>query len=1109
MTQPGSERRLTSVLFADLVSYTTLAEARDTEDVRELLTQYFEVCKSVVRRYGGRVEKFIGDAVMAVWGVPAAHEDDAERAVRAGLELVSEVADLGERLGVPELALRVGVVTGEVSANPAATDQGMVAGDPVNTASRVQAAAPAGEVWVDADTRALTAAAVTYADVGEHTLKGKAEPLRLFRAGSIVAAVGGAQRVDGLEAPLTGRDRELRLVKELFHAAEESRRPRLVVLDGEAGSGKSRLAWEFFKYVDGLSTRVMWHQGRCLSYGEGVAYWALAEAVRGRLGLLEESTDAQSVDALEHTLAQYVPDAEERGWMRPRLASLLGAGGDFTRDDLFAAWARFFERLADDIDAVTLVVDDAQYADGGLLDFLDRLVGTSTAPVFVLLLARPELMAARPDLGGRRTTVVRLEPLTDDHMTALLDGLVDGLTPVARAELVNRAEGVPLYAVETVRALIDRDLVTPVGGRYVLAPSADVDLSTVGAPSSLHALVAARLDALSTDERRVVANASVLGLSFGRTGIGILSADVTDLDGVLTSLQRKEIIATDTDRFSAERGQYRFVQAVVRQVAYATLARRDRKARHVLVAKHLASQTERADDLAVVIAQHLVDAVEAAGPSDPDVQALQTRAAELFTVAADRACALGSYADGLRLYRSAIERVEDGKLRAGVQEQAAEAALALADYAGALDLARAALTTRDAAGDPMAAATAASLVGRALSTLGEDRAAVELLQPRYDELCETPGTDPAQLLLVGPLASALDAESPDSLDTLSLFHVGLRLAEQQQDRRRLSGALNGLAVKEDRLGCRQAAVPLWTALVSLAREWQEWRALAVAESNLADTHVHHDPLKAVEYATAAQADARAHGEYSVADNATANLAIGLWAAGEWGRLSDVLKDFFEADTAHDVDRLRMLTAVDLWLVEAGREPVAGEHDEELKGGRSSDWTRHLGMLRSLRSGDLAAARDAAEGLVGADPAATDDFHVLWPAAVRTALAAGDLALADRLLTPVADAPPGVRNPALEAHLHALRGALGAARGEPAAAVEADLLAAIAGFESYDAPPYRGRAHEDLARWLVAQGRAPEAEAHVAAAREIYQALNASAWLMRLAAVAEEAQVSSR
>ena len=426
---PVAERRVTSVLFGDLVGFTPLSETRDAEDVRELLSRYFDECRTIIGRYGGVVEKFIGDAVMAVWGVPLSHEDDAERAVRAGLELVESIKALGERIGVPGLAMRVGVVTGEVAVTVGATAEGMVAGDAVNTASRVQSVAEPGTVWVDDTTRALTAASVSYVDVGEHRLKGKAEPVRLWQARAVVAELGGGQRVDGLEAPLVGRERELRLIKELFHATHESQRPRLVVLDGEPGVGKSRLAWEFEKYVDGLKAITRWHRGRCLSYGDGVAFWALAEALRPRLGLTESDAGDAVAVGLEASLAEFVPRLEERDWLRPRLAALVSGGqaGGFTREDLFTAWTAFLERISQDGDTVVLVIDDAQYADDGLLDFLESMLANANAPIFVLAMARPELLTRRPDLGGRRTSVVRLDPLDDPTMATLIDGLVDGL----------------------------------------------------------------------------------------------------------------------------------------------------------------------------------------------------------------------------------------------------------------------------------------------------------------------------------------------------------------------------------------------------------------------------------------------------------------------------------------------------------------------------------------------------------------------------------------------------------------------------------------------------------------------------------------------------------
>src|SRR5205823_2557720 len=301
---PIAERRLVSVLFADLVGFTARSEDEDPEEVRELLSRYFESARRVIERYGGTVEKFIGDAVMAVWGTPVAQEDDAERAVRAGLELVEIVATLGEGL-----AMRVGVVTGEAAVTIGAEGQGMVAGDLVNTASRVQATATAGTVLVGERTRRASEAAIAYEDAGAHELKGKSEPVPLWRAARVIASRRGEGRATGLEAPFVGpqlplppyerrletgcaapfvgRERELRLIKDLFHAASEERRARLVSIIRVAGIGKTRLSSEFERYIDGLVGDVYWHRGRCLAYGDGIAYWALAEMVRMRAGIAE------------------------------------------------------------------------------------------------------------------------------------------------------------------------------------------------------------------------------------------------------------------------------------------------------------------------------------------------------------------------------------------------------------------------------------------------------------------------------------------------------------------------------------------------------------------------------------------------------------------------------------------------------------------------------------------------------------------------------------------------------------------------------------------------------------------------------------------------------
>ncbi|MGH2661955.1 MAG: adenylate/guanylate cyclase domain-containing protein [Actinomycetota bacterium] len=302
------------MLFADLVGFTALSENRDAEEVRDLLSRYFDLCRQIVGRYGGTVEKFIGDAVMSVWGTPVAQENDAERAVRAGLELASGVAAMGDEVGAPELRARVGVLTGEAAVTLGAEGQGVVAGDLVNTASRIQSVAEPGDVLVGDITRRATEAAIAYDDAGTHELKGKEEPVQLWRTTRVVGTLKGLLRARGLEAPFVGRDREMRLVKGLFHARADEGKAHLVSVVGVAGVGKTRLSWEYERYIDGLAGTVWWHRGRCLAYGEGVAYWALADMVRGR-GIVEGEGPATTLPKVRAMVEQYIVDPEERKWV--------------------------------------------------------------------------------------------------------------------------------------------------------------------------------------------------------------------------------------------------------------------------------------------------------------------------------------------------------------------------------------------------------------------------------------------------------------------------------------------------------------------------------------------------------------------------------------------------------------------------------------------------------------------------------------------------------------------------------------------------------------------------------------------------------------------------
>jgi class 3 adenylate cyclase len=682
---PIAERRVTSVLFGDLVGFTTLSEARDPEEVRELLGRYFDTAREIVARYGGTIEKFIGDAVMAVWGVPTAHEDDAERAVRAGLDLTDAVAAFGESVGAPGLAMRVGVVTGEVAVTLGAAGQGMVAGDAVNTAARVQAEADPGTVWVDAQTRSLAGGSIDFSDAGLHDLKGKAEPVLLFAATAVMGGVGGERSGDRVQAPLVGRRRELAVLKEMFHVAAEEGRPRLVIISGDAGVGKTRLAWELENYLDGLSASVLWHRGRCLAYGEGVGFSALTSAVRGRVGAADDDSDATMRAKLTRSLETFVDDPSVRTWLMPAMANLLGLSGasGMAREDLFGAWLTWFETLSRHSgDPVVWVVDDAHYADDGLLDFIEHLCTVAQVALLVVVLVRPEVLAKRPTLAAlRRANMIGLETLSRADIATLFDGLVEGLPADVRDALVARAEGNPLYAIETVRALHDQGLTVPGPtrrpGAVRLATGVDIDqLNALAAPASLQVLVASRLDLLPARERVLLAAASVLGQTFTRFALrAVTDLDEDDLTAALHELIRRDLLTTVTDRLSAEDGQFAFVQTVVRTVAYQTQSKRDRLQRHLAVVAYLEESAESDGGLSPVIVQHLRDAMAATGADDPQRPGLAQRLGMWLQRSALRSMAVGAPSEARRMYVEALEFAAEPAAKIGLQLAAAEAAL--------------------------------------------------------------------------------------------------------------------------------------------------------------------------------------------------------------------------------------------------------------------------------------------------------------------------------------------------------------------------------------------------------------------------------------------------
>ena len=694
-----TERRLVSVLFVDLVGFTSYAEQADAEDVRAVLAKFYDIAADAVHCHGGVVEKFIGDAVMAVWGTPVAHEDDAERAVRAALEIVPDVAALGRSTDLPLLA-RAGVLTGEAAATVGAVDQGLVTGDLVNTASRLQSAAEPGTVLVGERTFRAASRAVSFLPVDALTLKGKQEPVPAWRALRVMSERGGSMRGTAPEPPFVGRDDDLRLVKDMLLTTGREQRPRLVQVTGVAGIGKSRLVWELQKYVDGLSDDVYWHQGRCLSYGEGVAFWAFAEMVRRRAGIAEADDADTARERLAATVELFVADEDERRWIEPRLGHLLGlnAAPPGDREELFGAWRRFVERVAERGTTV-LVFEDLQWADPGLLDFVESLLRWSReSPILVVALARPELLSRRPDWGNGLRNVVglHLERLDDDRVVELVTGYVEGLPAAGLAQLVARAEGVPLYAVETVRMLADRGVLEQVGEAYRVVPGVAIG-DELDIPETLQALVAARLDGLPDAERALLQDASVVGQRFTVAGLAAVSGRSPDeLEPMLGDLARKELLVQDIDPRSPERGQYGFVQAVIREVAHSTLGKAARRVKHLKAARFFESLDE--PDIAGVVASHYLEAYRAE-PGAPDSEDVADQAQAWLLRAAQRALSLGSPEQALHYADQALTLASDGVGRAELLRLAATSAVFSGDLDRGRDLVMAAVAASLASGD--------------------------------------------------------------------------------------------------------------------------------------------------------------------------------------------------------------------------------------------------------------------------------------------------------------------------------------------------------------------------------------------------------------------------
>jgi class 3 adenylate cyclase len=639
-TEAHEERKVVSVLFADLVGFTSRSERIDPEDVRAVLEPFHAHVRSELERYGGTVEKYIGDAVMAVFGAPTAHEDDPERAVRAALAIRDWAAEQ------PDVDVRIGINTGETIVDVAARPErgeSMVAGDIVNTASRLQGAAPVNGIIVGEQTHRATRDAIDYGERGDIAVKGKALTVPAWivvearsRYGADVATTSATE--------LVGREADVRMLIEALARVRRDRSVQLVTLVGVPGIGKSRLVYELFRSVEQEPDLITWRQGRCLPYGEGLSYWALGEVIKAQAGILESDDDEQ-VRARLHTAVATVVE-EHAEWVESHLGPLVGLvpeselAGD-RRNEAFAAWRQFLEGVAERHPLV-LVFEDLQWADAGFLDFVEHLVDWVTdVPLLVVATTRPELLTERPGWGGgmANAATISLSTLSDEETAHIIASILDrsGAAPELRAAALAKAAGNPLYAEEFAK---------------LLGESGAMDDAAM--PAGVQGIIAARLDLLGTDAKRVLQAASVLGKVFWTGAVAEMSGrNRWQVEGELHDLERRELVRRDRRSSVAGETELSFRHLLVRDVAYGQIPRALRAELHAAAARWIEG-LGRPDDHAEMLAYHYTRALELARATGREAGELTAPARQALRVAAERALALNAFAAAADLFDEAL-----------------------------------------------------------------------------------------------------------------------------------------------------------------------------------------------------------------------------------------------------------------------------------------------------------------------------------------------------------------------------------------------------------------------------------------------------------------------
>jgi class 3 adenylate cyclase/tetratricopeptide (TPR) repeat protein len=999
------ERKVVSVLFCDLVGFTAASEAADPEDVRARIRPYHAQLRQELQRYGGTVEKFIGDAVMAVFGAPTAHEDDAERAVRAGFRILEAIEELNEQHAGLALQVRIGINTGEaVVALGARPEQGegLVTGDVVNTASRLQGAAPVNAIAVSAQTYQATERIFEYEPLEPVEVKGKAEPLAIWRPVRARARFG-SDVIRTHTAPLVGRELEKPLLIGTFERSRQQRSCQLVTIVGEPGVGKSRLCAELFGYLEERPELVRWREGRCLPYGEGIAFWALGEIVKAECGILESDSPQEA----EAKLAQALPrDDRDLAWLKARLAPLIGVPSEpAAQEESFAAWRRCLEAWAEARETV-LVFEDLQWADQALLSFLEHLADWAEGvPLFVLCTARPELYEHHPGFGAnaRNAQRINLPPLTDEETARLLFALLERAVLPAETQqaLLERAGGNPLYAEEFVRLLRDRS---------DLAEAVEV-------PDSVQAMIAARLDTLSPERKSLLQDAAVLGKVFWAGALAQMGGrEQGDVEHALHELSRTELVRSARTSSMEGESEYGFLHLLVRDVCYAQIPRAGRSARHRAAAAWIERKAgERAEDLADVLAHHYLQALEftRAVSHEERAEELEAQAIRYLALAGERALPLdveaaeqslakaleltpaGHPERAFRLERWARAAQQQGRLQEA--REALEEGLALYRERG----------ERVAAGRVL---TALASVFRRLGAAGREEAIVEALS-----LLEAERPGPELVAAYAQLARLrfLGGAHPEAIaaagQALALAD-GLGLPEP-------AGALGYRGVARCFVGEREGLEDMRGAL-ALAIEQGQSREAAVLHNNLAATRWHYEGPQAA--LTACREGIDFCERRGIAEFALGIAAMSTTFLAELGQADQALAEAEPAgewmEAVGDIFVVEPRSVQLRLLAERGEHEQAPAADELVERGRESGEPQHFAQAfaaaaRLLR--DQGQAQQATALLSELEQVAgirADAYYAsLLPELVRSALALEQPELAARLVDGVEPRAPLVEH----------------------------------------------------------------------------------------------------